>query len=72
MQCHVFHPRDLRKLFLSCRWDVAPVSIATLPAHYPIHMYHTVARAIQQQSCVVQPLLPRAMRLANLRVASLL
>ena len=69
---NVFHRQDLRKLMASCRRAVAPVSMSTLPAHYPIHMYNAVAGGIQRWSSAIRPPLPRAMRLANLPVASLL
>ena len=69
---HVFHRQDVRKLMASCRRAVAPISMGTLPAHYPIHMYKAVASGVQRWSSVVRPLRPRAMRLANLPVASLL
>ena len=67
---NVFHRQDLRKLI--CRRAVAPMSMSTLPAHYPIHMYNAVAGGIQRWSSAIRPPLPRAMRLANLPVASLL
>ena len=69
---HVFHRQDLRKLMAACRRAVAPVSMGTLPAYYPIHMYNAVAGGIQRWSSAVRPPSPRAMRLANLPVASLL
>ena len=69
---HVFHRQDLRKLMASCRRAVAAVSMSTLPAHYPIHMYNAVAGGIQRWSSAIRPPLPRAMRLATLPFASLL
>ena len=39
---HVFHRQDLRKLMASYCRAVAPVSMSTLPAHYPIHMYNAL------------------------------
>ena len=56
----------------SCRRAIAPLSMSTLSAHYPIHMYNAVAGGIQRWSSAIRPPLPRAMRLANLSVASLL
>ena len=69
---HVFHRQDLGKLMASCCRAIAPVSMSTLPAHYPIHMYNAVAGGIQRWSSAICPPLPRAMCLANLPVASLL
>ena len=69
---NVLHGQDLRKLMASCCRAVAPVSMGTLPAHYPIHMYNAVAGGIQRWSSTIRPPLPRAMSLANLPVASLL
>ena len=69
---HVFDRQDLRKLMASCCRAVAPMSLSTLPAHYPIHMHNAVAGGIQRWSSAIRPPLPRAMRLANLPVASVL
>ena len=69
---HVFHRQDLRKLMASFCRAVAPVSMGTLPAHYPTHMYNAVAGGIQRWKFAVYSPLPRAAGLANLPVASLL
>ena len=69
---NVFHRQDLRTLMASCRRAVAPVSMSTLSAHYLIHIYNAVAGGMQRWSSAIRPPLPRAMRLANLPVASLL
>ena len=69
---HVFHRQDLRKLMASRRRAVAPVSMGTLLAHYPIHMYNAVAGGIQRWRSAVRPPLSRVVRWVNLPVASLL
>ena len=69
---HVFHRQDLQQLMASGRRAVAPVSMGSLPANYPIHMYNAVAGGIQRWSSAVCPPLPHAMRSANLPAASLL
>ena len=69
---NVFHRQDLLKLMASCRRAVAPVSMSTLPAHCPIHMYNAVAGGIQKWSFVIRLPPPCARRLGNLLVASIL
>ena len=69
---NVLHRQALRKLMSSCRRAIAPVSMSTLRAHYPFHMYNAVVGGIQRWSCAIHVPLPRAMCLANLPVASLL
>ena len=63
-------PCPMSSTVASCRRAVAPVSMGTLPAHYPIHMYNAVAGGIRRWSSALRPPLPRAMQLANLPVAS--
>ena len=44
--------------------------MGTPPARYPVKMYNAVSGGIQRWKSAVHPPLPRAMRLANLHVAS--
>ena len=69
---HIFHKQDFCHLLAACRRAVAPISTECLPSHYLVYMYNAVAGGMQRWSALVRPPLPRAMRLANLPMASML